>query len=1771
MPGVRVSQMGQPDPVRSEPREPSFCRGFQAVLGKHALLKKRAWKGLVAELVLPAVIFVGLIGVWKAVGTDDKPDEEYLSRIRTNDFFYGRWMPDTWAGLANDSCMAYYPPLCAASADERLPAGLPNCTGEYRADACVGQLCLRLTEDTPRNCTAMALLPFTYRSLGFGEAAMVDVPDLDVVAVLRHYVSGHIDGDVEDMLGDAATTGDQVAVVAGEGVAPDDDRVEALRQHLRESTYTWRELELDFDTEAEAINYAKKDGSQKVWLVLTIRPLDQGEWVYDLRMNDTSVPETKSENQLFVSRGLSREYEKYLTGGFISVQRLVDNYILNGTAGWTAGSGDAALADAVVAAMPVKAYQENSFLATVGDFIPFFMAIVLMYPVSQLIAAIVREKEQRIREVMLVMGLSPAVLRLSWIVFYFTQMALTGLLAAFVLKVSYMSNSDFFILLLTLVLYFVSVVSLAIMIAAFFSKAQLAAIAGPILFFGTVIIGSVISDDVSLGTKKMVSIFSTYPFTQIMKLAGNYESSGIGIKWEYASEDEYSLNTGLGFLVFDILLYNFVAWYVENVLPQEHGTPKKPWFLFMPSYWIPSRTHSGFQRYTKESRTSRAEAADMVEPITDPELLAKESVRIRGLRKTFKKADGERLVAVNNLSLSFYEGQIQVLLGHNGAGKTTAINMLTGMIPIDGGDAEVYGLSARDQMELIRTQIGLCPQHNVLWGNMTCEEHLRFFAKVKGVPAAEIEDAVTAALERVELADKRKVWSDALSGGMKRKLSVAIALVGDSKFVIFDEPTAGMDVEARRAIWDLMKESKKDRTVLLTTHFMDEADLLGDSIAIMHRGRLHCWGSSLFLKSRLGVGYSLKIDFRGRDATRVTEVMRRHCGPKVELLSAAGSELIYRLPTSATSQFSALFRTLEEEGAALGIGEFGVSETTLEEIFLKIASDDETQDESDTDEASEGPGEKTSLLGSPAGRSAGQPPVGYSVRQEDLLQGTQLHWSQWRGLMRKRFNYYKRDRKTLCCQTLLPIVLITIACAIDQVPVSDPPALTLDGYEDAKPSSVPVAPSNSTFQQFLRRDRYAVESVDAGSAANLSHWLLREAFAHDGIDRWQAVHSTQAEATLFHNSSEKHSLAIATNAISATRLASGLGSQSPKAIHARNYPLPMSDWAKQKAEGIQTVSKTSMIYAPFTFVPAVFVGFLVMERARKAKLVQMVSGVRRTAYWSSNLVFDYALFMVTIALGLLTLAAFGRDEYVSGANFFATLSILMLYGFAAIGLSYFASFYFESHTSAQNVMKVVNFMPALLLLTMVTILQLVPSTTDVGKALSWVCKLLPSYCLGEALQNLAAKELYSSLGDGETGPFAVCNGPGCSGVGTQVIVLLVQIPIIYAMVLLKECPHLFRRYASEPADAIHEDDQDDDCDVAKERAEVESGSRADDLVVVRGLCKEFAARGGAAKKKAVRNLSFAVHSEEIFAFLGTNGAGKTTTMSMMSGEFPPTAGTVTINGFDILEDPQSARQQLGYCPQFDALLDLLTPQETIEFYCALRGVPEEQRKRVTDALVAVLDLKRHKDKICKSLSGGNKRKASIAISLVGGPAVVLLDEPTAGMDPAARRRLWTALQRIGSGRSVVLTTHHLEEVEALAHRVTIMVAGKLECMGSLNHLKSKFGGGYQLEMKVSQKPSEAIDFVTSRFAGAALVERQGMRMTFRLGAVKLSEVFGEIEQQISRLHIVDYSIAQTSLEQVFMAICKEHMHGDAAGDAAAVTPLQDVEGGLYPAVPTPSG
>ncbi|KFP52554.1 ATP-binding cassette sub-family A member 2, partial [Podiceps cristatus] len=252
--------------------------------------------------------------------------------------------------------------------------------------------------------------------------------------------------------------------------------------------------------------------------------------------------------------------------------------------------------------------------------------------------------------------------------------------------------------------------------------------------------------------------------------------------------------------------------------------------------------------------------------------------------------------ALNKLSLNLYENQVVSFLGHNGAGKTTTMSILTGLFPPTSGSATIYGHDIRTEMDEIRKNLGMCPQHNVLFDRLTVEEHLWFYSQLKSMAEEEIRKEMDKMIEDLELSNKRHSLVQTLSGGMKRKLSVAIAFVGGSRAVILDEPTAGVDPYARRAIWDLILKYKPGRTILLSTHHMDEADLLGDRIAIISHGKLKCCGSPLFLKSTYGDGYKLTVVKKHPcSEPRVSQFIKKYVASCL-LISDTNTELSYILP-----------------------------------------------------------------------------------------------------------------------------------------------------------------------------------------------------------------------------------------------------------------------------------------------------------------------------------------------------------------------------------------------------------------------------------------------------------------------------------------------------------------------------------------------------------------------------------------------------------------------------------------------------------------------------------------------------------------------------------------------------------------------------------------------------------------------------------------------------------------------------------------------------------
>jgi ATP-binding cassette, subfamily A (ABC1), member 3 len=195
---------------------------------------------------------------------------------------------------------------------------------------------------------------------------------------------------------------------------------------------------------------------------------------------------------------------------------------------------------------------------------------------------------------------------------------------------------------------------------------------------------------------------------------------------------------------------------------------------------------------------------------------------------------------------------------------------------------------------------------------------------------------------------------------------------------------------------------------------------------------------------------------------------------------------------------------------------------------------------------------------------------------------------------------------------------------------------------------------------------------------------------------------------------------------------------------------------------------------------------------------------------------------------------------------------------------------------------------------------------------------------------------------------------------------------------------------------------------------------------------------------------------------------------MLTAEFPPTSGDALLVGHSVVREPQKVRRLIGYCPQFDALFDLLSGREHLALYGSIKGISRDFLPLIVERKLLEVGLLRSDwDRMSKDYSGGMKRRLSLACATIGQPSLLFLDECSTGVDPISRREIWNLVSDIIAGHglhskdrpSVILTTHNMEECEALCPRIGIMANGKLRCLGSAQHLKNKFGNGYQVELK----------------------------------------------------------------------------------------------------------
>uniref|UniRef100_A0A7M4E189 ATP binding cassette subfamily A member 3 n=1 Tax=Crocodylus porosus TaxID=8502 RepID=A0A7M4E189_CROPO len=1313
----------------------------------------------------------------------------------------------------------------------------------------------------------------------------------------------------------------------------------------------------------------------------------------------------------------------YFREGFLAVQHAVDRAIIQ----YHANASSSSLLERVTVAVrrfPYPPYVNDLFLLAIQNQLPLLLMLSFTYTSLNIVRAVVHEKEKKLKEYMRMMGLSNWLHWSAWFLMFFL----------------FLLVSIFFVTLL-----FCIKVSIPVWISAHYIR-----------------------------TRAVLVLILTNSLGCI---------SGSGIQWKdlmkpVSIDDNFTLAQVLGMLIVDSILYGLVAWYVEAVFPGEYGVPQ-PWYFFLtPSYWCGHpRTVLGKEKEEEEdpekalkSQYIEEEPADLVS-----------GIKIKHLSKVFRVGNKTK-EAVKDLTLNMYEGQITVLLGHNGAGKTTTLSMLTGLYPPTDGQAYISGYEISRDMVLIRKSLGLCPQHDVLFDNMTVAEHLHFYSGLKGYPPAKCPEEMDRILRILNLEDKRFCLAKALSGGMKRKLSIGIALTGDSKVVMLDEPTSGMDPASRRATWDLLQQQRSNRTILLTTHFMDEADLLGDRIAIMAKGELQCCGSSLFLKRKYGAGYHMVMV--KEPYCNLGEISRLICQyvPNATMESNAGAELSFILPKESTHRFEMLFTELEQKREELGIASYGASVTTMEEVFLRVGK----------------------LVDSSMDIQAIQlPALQYQHERRDFnvsgtffcLHGVQLMspsslWSQFYlccqqfyAMFMKRAVYSWRNWKMVAAQFLVPLIFTAFALIVAKTfpgpRDSSLLRLTLDPYgQTTVPFSVSEAASLS--QSLAEQYVGMLDAQHQGSLevlGDLEQYLILRAAEEGGAFNehyiaaatFNQVKNHTVITALFNNQayhSPATALMLADNAL--FKLLAG----SNASITVTNYPQPRNITETAKDQPLLTgfAIAINLLYG-MASLASTFALLFVSERAIKAKHVQFVSGVYMVNFWLSALLWDLINFLIPCVLMLVTfdVQAFTQDNHLVDV-----MLIFLLYGWAIIPLMYLLSFFFSVAATAYTCLTIFNILSGTATFLAVTIMS-IPDISYQTNYFSWETPGIGKYLTSMAVQ----------------------------GFSFLFLLFLIETNLLWRL-----------------------------------------------RTVVCGICKRRKWVSGTFRKTyesllAVDRISLAVSKGECFGLLGFNGAGKTTTFKMLTGDESITSGDAYVDGHSILANIKKVQQRIGYCPQFDALLDHMTGRETLSMYARLRGIPERYIGSCVENMLRGLLLEPYADKLVKTYSGGNKRKLSTGIALIGGPPVIFLDEPSTGMDPVARRLLWDAVTRTREcGKSIIITSHSMEECEALCTRLAIMVNGQFKCLGSPQHLKSKFGSGYTLLAKMQVDEEGELQafkaFVEKTFSGSVLKhEHQGM-VHYHLTNKNLSwaQVFGALEKAKEKYCLEDYSVSQISLEQVFMSFTR---------------------------------
>ena len=1452
-----------------------------------------------------------------------------------------------------------------------------------------------------------------------------------------------------------------------------------------------------FTSEQEIRNYVEINETLPLVYIFTIKT-KEGILDFDLRFQTNQFKSVyESSNELVINQDIITANTKQ----FQQCQQIISHYI-NKTYSQTTKTNVSIYTKPLTRPSIYNTYSLGLFPFILPLCISLGQSSSLFYIMSWMIS----ERENKIDEFTKRQGISKTTYLISWFVTFFLLTLIPVIISCVLLQLFFFHQFFFIWLLFMEELFLLNIFGLAFFIQSLVNKTQTGNLLMKIIILGITLLSIVI-------TKPEVTIFAKVLFclfpqvTQVFGLStllylDNYET-GIDMHLLFTNHNGLSFGIELIILITTFILY--IAGALIILTLKLKGNVKE------------TESNTFIQN-------ANVALAQNHQALSEHNVMLKENNELLEI-KNLTRFYGD-LTAVNGFNGELFKNEIFCLLGHNGAGKTTLIKMISGLEDPDKGDILLNGKSIVVNKEYLFSNLGLCAQEDIFFEYLTVQEHLQYMCEIKG---AQIDNKeIDTLLTKLSLKSKMNCECETLSGGQKRKLCIALALIGNSKLILLDEPTSGMDIIAKRELWEFLKNYKDNKIIILTTHSLDEAEYLGDRIGIMSEGSFICSGTSSYLKNKYPCGFNINLIFDSKTFTEerkvklIEQLKTIDASCKVKISSKFAFTINF---SSVVENIEQIFETIDNIKEQYGILNYTISTTTLEDVFLKLNDSNITPTL-----------ESTTSINNDEDKSLGlidvSIPYDLNSFERNFSFCNQLKYGM------------KRNFLTLWRSVFLFLLEILSSSSIIYV-------YMVCFYELIIGSNTILQNLNYLLQH---NDVYTLTQSKGALSLNESTFY-KEMLSHDvnfvSLETYKVTYDMnidEVEATLYNNHKYKNaqSVIVTKENIDSTPNTIDiyvLYSQSATDFYQSTMNLVMSAYF-EKYYNVKVTLGTTYASVPSEFsglFDIIIYGFRVFcslfiliagffsfssyillnplkERISNIKHLLYLSGSHMGAYWINIYIIEvFKTFCLLIIISPIFLK--------SQLELLLTYPLIICFILSLVAYCCCWSFLLRKEEQAQSSFFNIN----LLLFIVTLILTFTKFSSQVFTMKNIVISLIDitplssfAYHLFRLVISIMMSDNKTKLYTDSTILFILFNGCAVQ-IGTALIYMLLLLlfekriigkiwnNVIVCCSLSRNNNYEFsistehkkmhkqqKRHQQVPGYQLQQIQQSqlitenrmqqqiiqtvnqpllNSTQLTNHFAEQEKekvlSNQTSLTVVISQLRKTFFVCSCSKKNlRAVNDLYLGLEPNEKFGLLGFNGSGKTTTFRAITNEIFFDKGNISLFGINTKADFQSIRKTIGYCPQENALFPQLTVAEVINFYKQLKGITED-----TKDICSRFGLHKYLKTKTSHLSGGNKRKLLFAIAMMGKPRLLLLDEPSTGVDPESRRLMWKNINSLSQTKdkyNMILTTHSMEEAEILCDTVSWLKQGNFVCIGNPEKLKMEFSEGYTIHIKFVENNSPPV-------------------------------------------------------------------------------------------------